>query len=145
MGTVRDIISKKGTHVLTIEPTASVYDAARLMNQHKVGSLLVTETGRLVGIFTERDVLQRVVAERRDPVATSIRDVMTSEVACCRMHTTLDEVRGVMMHRRIRHLPVCTEEGQIEGMVSIGDLNAHETHSQEMTIHFLHQYIYGQV
>jgi CBS domain-containing protein len=145
MATVRDILAKKGSSVLSIGPAASVYDAARLMNDHKVGSLLVTEGERLVGIFTERDILQRVVAQRRDPVETAVADVMTGEVACCRLHTALEEARGVMKNRRIRHLPVVSDEGQILGLVSIGDLNAHENHSQEMTIHFLHQYIYGQV
>jgi CBS domain-containing protein len=145
MATVRDILSKKGTHVLSIGPEASVYDAACLMNEHKVGSLLVTEGGRLLGIFTERDILQRIVAQRRDPVATRVEEVMSTELACCRLHTDLDEARGVMKNRRIRHLPVVDDEGQVQGMVSIGDLNAHDNHSQEMTIHFLHQYIYGQV
>jgi CBS domain-containing protein len=145
MASVRDILAQKDTRLLSIGPDASVYDAARLMNEHKVGSLLVTDGDRLVGIFTERDILQRVVAQRRDPVTTAVADVMTGEVACCRLHTALEEARGVMKNRRIRHLPVVTDEGQILGMVSIGDLNAHENHSHEMTIHFLQQYIYGQV
>jgi CBS domain-containing protein len=145
MPTVRDILARKGSHVYTVAPDTSVYDAARLMNEHKIGCVLVTEGQRLVGVFTERDILQRVVAARRDPVATAVRDVMTHEVACCRMHTAIEEARGVMKNRRIRHLPVCTEGGEIQGMVSIGDLNAQETHSQELTIHLLQQYIYGQV
>ena len=145
MATVQDLLAKKDTNLLSIGPAASVYDAARLMNERKVGSLLVTEGDRLVGIFTERDILQRVVAQRRDPVATAVAEVMTAEVACCKLHTTVEEARGVMKNRRIRHLPVVNDEGQILGLVSIGDLNAHENHSQELTIHFLQQYIYGQV
>jgi CBS domain-containing protein len=144
MATVRDILAKKGTQVLSIQPEASVYDAARLMNEHKVGAVLVTEAGRLLGIFTERDVLMRIVAQRRDPVETRVEEVMTTGLACCRQHTTLDEARGVMMNRRIRHLPVVNDAEQVQGLVSIGDLNAYDHHSQEQTIHFLHQYIYGQ-
>ena len=144
MANVRDILAKKGTQVLTIQPGASVYDAARLMNEHKVGAVLVTEAGRLLGIFTERDVLMRIVAQRRDPVETRVEEVMSTQLACCRLHTTLDEARGVMMNRRIRHLPVVNDAEQVQGLVSIGDLNAYENHSQEQTIHFLHQYIYGQ-
>jgi CBS domain-containing protein len=145
MATVKDILIRKGGDVLSIEPEASVYDAARLMNERKVGSVLVCEAGRLAGIFTERDVLQRIVAQRRDPVDTRVRDVMTEQVACCQLHTTLDEARGVMKNRRIRHLPVVDDDGHLHGLISIGDLNAHDNHSQELTIHFLEQYIYGQV
>ena len=77
-----------------------------LMNEHKIGSLLVMSGGRLVGIITERDLLQRVVSQRRDPTTTPVHDVMSDEVACCRPETTVDEARGVMKNRRIRHLPV---------------------------------------
>lgn len=147
MAAVKDILfNKSGSgQVLSTEPDASVYDAACLMNQHKVGCVLVTVDGRLEGIFTERDILQRVVAQRRDPVETRVGDVMSREVVCCRPHTSIDEARGVMKNRRIRHLPVVDDDDQVLGLVSIGDLNAYDNHSQEMTIHLLHQYIYGQV
>ena len=145
MATVKDILVRKGTETLNIAPEATVYDAACVMNEHRVGSLLVMDGSRLIGIFTERDILQRIVAQRRDPLATRVGDVMTGEVACCRLHTTLDEARGVMKNRRIRHLPVVDEEGCVLGLVSIGDLNAHDNHSHEQTIHFLEQYIHGQV
>jgi CBS domain-containing protein len=144
MATVQDILDVKGSEVRQIHREASVFEAAQAMNQHKIGCLLVVEGEQLVGIFTERDILQRVVGQRRDVDETRVQEVMTSEVACCRLHTTLDEARGVMKHRRIRHLPVVDEGGQIRGMISIGDLNAHQNHSQELTIHWLEQYIYGQ-
>ena len=144
MATIQDILNVKGQHVTTIDPNATVFAAAALMNEHKIGCVLVAENDRLVGIFTERDILMRVVAQRLDVDETRVRDVMTSEVACCRPHTTIDEARGVMKNRRIRHLPVCEEDGRIDGMISIGDLNAWDSSSQEMTIHWLEQYIYGQ-
>jgi CBS domain-containing protein len=143
MPTVRDILQRKGSQVATIHPDATVYDAALTMNEQKIGSLVVVHEGRLVGIFTERDVLQRVVGQRRDAAATLVREVMTPEVACCQLHTSLDEARGVMKNRRIRHLPVVNEVNQLLGLVSIGDLNAHETNSQEQTIHLLREYLYG--
>jgi len=145
MAAVRDILALKGPHVLSIGPDATVLDAALLMNEHKVGSLLVKSAGRLVGIITERDLLQRVVAQRRDPAATSVAEVMTAEVACCRPDTTIDEARGVMKNRRIRHLPVLDVNEQLLGLVSIGDLNAWLSHDQEVTIHILHEYIYGRM
>lgn len=145
MPTVRDILVTKGTHVQSISPGATVLEAALVMNEHKIGSLVVLENAELVGIITERDLLQRVVAERRDPGETLVRDVMTTEVVCCRTYSTLDEVRGVMKNRRIRHLPVVDEARHLLGLVSIGDVNAYFAHDQEVTIHVLEDYIHGRV
>ena len=144
MAVIGDILRTKGSHVRTVGPDASVLDAARLMNEHKIGSVVVAEEGRLVGIFTERDILRRIVAEARDPADTKVRQVMTTQVACCRSETTIAEARSVMKNRRIRHLPVIDEEWRLLGMVSIGDLNAHDATDKEVTIQFLHEYLYGQ-
>ena len=70
---------------------------------------------------------------------------MTTEVLCCQTNTTLDEARGVLKNRRIRHLPVLDDKQQLCGLISIGDLNAHEAHDHEWTIHILREYIYGRV
>lgn len=144
MATVKDILDHKGNQVSSIHPQASVYEAAMRMNDKKIGALVVLDEDRLVGMFTERDILQRVVAQKRDAGQTAVGEVMTLEVACCRLHTTVDEARGVMKNRRIRHLPVVDDQNFLLGLISIGDLNAYQTNSQEQTIHFLHQYLYGQ-
>jgi CBS domain-containing protein len=115
-----------------------------LMNSHKVGSLLVMEGQTVVGIITERDLLERVLAGRRDPVQTSVVDVMTAEVLCCQPQTSIEEARAVMMNRRVRHLPVVDDDGQLHGLISIGDLNAYEAYSQEQTIHVMTEYIHGR-
>ncbi len=143
MATVRDILAVKGPQVETIHPEATVYEAAVRMNEKKIGSLAVLCEGRLCGIITERDILMRIVAERRDPAQTRVGEVMTGELVCGRPHTSLEEARGVMKNRRVRHLPVTDDDGQLLGMISIGDLNAHETTTHERTIHLLHEYIYG--
>jgi CBS domain-containing protein len=145
MAMMRDILAVKGGHVHSVHPEASVLDAAELMNEHKIGGLVVIDDGRLVGIITERDILRRVVAQQRDAAHTAVSDVMTAEVACARPHTTVEEARGVMKNRRFRHLPVLDGDDNICGMVSIGDLNAHEAHDHEMTIHLLQEYISGHV
>jgi CBS domain-containing protein len=145
MATVKEILEVKGTHVLSIGPEASVLDAALLMNEHKIGSLVVMTGGQVIGIITERDVLQRLVVARREPADTPVQEVMTTEVVCCQTNTTLDEARGVLKNRRIRHLPVLDDRQQLCGLISIGDLNAHEAHDQEWTIHILREYIYGRV
>src|SRR4051812_25940238 len=113
MATVKDLLAGKGNHVMTVGPDASVLDAATLMNDQKIGSLVVLEAGRVVGMFTERDVLRRVVSERRAPATTPVREVMTAEVICCTPETTVEEAAGAMRTRRIRHLPVVCEDGTI--------------------------------
>ncbi len=145
MAPVRDILAVKGTHVLSIGPEATVLDAAMIMNEHKIGSLLVMSGGYLLGIITERDILQRIVVTRRDAGQTAVQDVMTTEVICCQPHTKIEEARGVMKNRRIRHLPVVDESRRLHGLISIGDLNAHEAHDHELTIHILEEYIHGRV
>jgi len=144
MSTVNEMLAHKGSQVYSIGKDATVLDGARLMNEHKIGGLVVLENGRIIGIFTERDVLRRVVAKRLDPAEVRIRDVMTTEVACCRGDTSIDEARAVMMNRRIRHLPVIDDDHTVLGLISIGDLNAHEAGAQEQTIHFLTEYLYGR-
>ncbi len=144
MSTVSEVLAAKGQQVLSIGPQAAALDAALLMNEHKIGSLVVLDGGAVVGIITERDLLQRVVVPRLDPAHTPVRDVMTAEVVCCQPHTPLDEARGVMKHRRIRHLPVLDGGNQLCGLISIGDLNAHQSNHQERTICVLQDYIYGR-
>lgn len=143
MATIRDILHHKGTQIHTISPRATALDAAMLMNEHKIGALLVLDNDRLVGIITERDVLRKVVAQRQDPAHTHVQDIMTSKVICCHDKTTIEEVRSIFMSQRIRHLPVVAEQGQVAGMVSIGDLNAWQLDGQEQTIHYLQEYLYG--
>jgi len=145
MAMVKDILAVKGGTVESIGPEESVYEAASRMTDKQIGSLVVIADGRLLGIITERDILQRIVAERRDPATVRVEEAMTAEIVCCRLHTTVDEARGVMKNRRLRHLPVVTDDGELQGLISIGDLNAHQNHSQEQTIHLLHEYILGHV
>jgi CBS domain-containing protein len=145
MSKVRDILQLKGTQILAMHPDASVLDAAILMNDHKVGSVVVSDHGQLAGIFTERDILRRVVAQQYPPATTKLYDVMTTDVVCCELDTPLDTARKVMMHRRVRHLPVLDERQQLAGIISIGDLNAYRLEGQEVQIHMLKEYLYGRV
>jgi len=145
MALVRDLISIKGSHVMSIGLRASVLDAAVLMNDHKIGALVVIDQGKVVGIFTERDVLRRSVAEKRDPSITTVEDVMTREIVVCGPDTEVDEASMLMKERRVRHLPVISGDGMMVGLISIGDLNAFHASSQEKTIYHLHEYIYGRV
>ena len=142
MSTVHSILCRKGVEVVTIDADRSVLDAAERMNERGIGGLVVVEGPRMVGIITERDILRRVVAAERNPSLTPVRAVMTSQVACCRRDTSLAECRAVMTNRRIRHLPVIDERG-LCGIVTIGDLMAHEVGEHAATIEQLSGYIFG--
>jgi CBS domain-containing protein len=140
--TVGHVLEKKGTDVATVAADATVLQAAHLMNDRRIGAVVVVENDQVVGIFSERDVLNRVVAVENAPSETLVRDVMTTPVACCRRDTRLGEARSVMRHKRIRHLPV-VEEGELMGIISIGDLNEDQQQVQEDTIYWMKEYING--
>ncbi|MBC7965388.1 MAG: CBS domain-containing protein [Fuerstia sp.] len=146
MGNVTDILNQKQRHSLqSTHPHETVLSATQKMNQHSIGALLVIDDdGNLVGIFTERDVLRRVVAAEKAPSRVRVGEVMTAEVACCRPETSIDDARSIFRQHRIRHLPVVDEGGTVQGLISIGDLNAHHSNHQEVTIHFLHEYMHGR-
>lgn len=145
MATICDILAEKGSRVVFTTPQDTVFEAAKRMNEDKIGSLIVLDQNQLVGIITERDILVRIVAECRDAATTLVAEVMTTKLACARLHTTIEEARGVMKNRRIRHLPVLDDDNdELLGVVSIGDLNAHDSHDQELTIYYLREYITGR-
>ena len=144
MPTVQEILQTKGSHVHCVEPGATVLAATQRMNAERIGALVVLDGGRVVGMFTERDVLRRIVAEQRDAATVLVRDVMSTPVACCEPGFSIDDARSVMRDRRIRHLPVVSSPGELLGLISIGDLNAYEVDGQQTTIHLLHEYLYGR-
>ena len=144
MAAVKEILRQKGNQVLSIGTRESALEAAVLMNRNKVGSLLVKDAETVVGIITERDLLDRVLVGRLDPAQTTVEEVMTAEVLCCQPHTDIEEARTVMKNRRVRHLSVVDEDGRIYGVISIGDLNAYNAYSQEQTIHVMTEYIQGR-
>lgn len=141
MATVREILARKGSDVVTADVGQTVLEAAQLMNTRSIGAVVVTEGGTMCGIFTERDVLRRVVAESRDPRTTRVSEVMTTRVVTTSDQTTIEECAELMTMRRIRHLPVMAG-GQLTGMVTIGDLLAWQTAEQAATITQLNSFIY---
>jgi len=142
MSLVRDVLAAKDSDVCTIGPDKTVLDAAALMNHCRIGAVVVIDGDKIVGIFTERDVMNRVVAEEKDAATTAIRDVMTTKVAFCEQDTTLEACRGVMTKHKIRHLPV-VEDGKLRGMISSGDILARRLLEHEETIKYLHEYMHG--
>ena len=125
-------------------PMDTVLDAAKRMNDLRIGAVVVVERdndgGTVAGILTERDILTRVVAAGRDPSKTRVADVMTDRVIACTPDSSLAEVRKVVREKRIRHVPVVDEQ-RLVGMVSIGDLNLADQHALTETIETLEAYI----
>lgn len=143
MPKVRDILAQKGAAVVSISPTSTVFEAAELMNDRSVGGLLVVDADKnLVGVFTERDILRRVVVAGRNPKTTLVSEVQTTAVVTCVPETSLDECSAIMTKRRIRHLPIADEQ-TVYGVVTIGDLLAFQVAEHESTIQYLNGYMFG--
>ena len=149
MATIGDLYHSKhqadGSHsVISLPQTVTVLDATRVMNSHGIGAVLVMDGLRPVGIFTERDVLRRIVAAGKRPEETLLREVMTEDPVCCSVEDDVDCVAETMRSRRIRHLPVIDVEGYVVGMISIGDINAFRSASYEMALHQIESYVYSR-
>ena len=141
MGQVSDILATKGSTVLEIDCESTVFDAVSQMVAGNVGSLLVTESGRLVGIVTERDYLRRVAVVGRDERTTPVREIMSAPIVYTTPESSIDECMAVMTERRIRHLPVLDESREVLGVVSIGDLVKFKSKQQSFEIQYLTDYI----
>jgi CBS domain-containing protein len=115
------LLKDKGSKVHHVPPTATVAEAVRLMVQKRIGSVVVMEDGSVVGIFTERDALNRVLDAGRPPSLTRIREVMTPKPVVATPEVTVEDAMVLMTERRLRRLPVC-DHGSLVGIISIGDL-----------------------
>jgi CBS domain-containing protein len=142
MPTVQDILNHKGDEVASVQRERSIIEAAQEMNRRRIGSLVVVDGTKVVGMFTERDILVRVVAEGRDPNRLTVGQVMTAPVVCVTPDTDLLECKGIMTTRRIRHIPVVAG-GELIGIVTSGDIMARESREREVTIESLVEYIGG--
>jgi CBS domain-containing protein len=107
--------------VHSVSPDTTVTECARLMNKFKIGAMLVLEDEQIVGIFTERDCLTKVVVADRDPANTRVNMVMTKDPVCVTASTSIDEAMSIITNHRFRHLPVI-EDGRVVGIISSGDL-----------------------
>jgi CBS domain-containing protein len=143
MDTIKRILRDKGDAVYKVPPEATVMQAVETMSKRHVGAVLVCTGCECSGIFTERDLMNRVVLAGLDPSATRVGDVMTADIACIQPSTSAAEAMAIMTERRCRHLPV-VENGAIVGMVSIGDLVRLESGNQQFEIRMLTDYIHGK-
>ena len=141
MRNVNQILENKSAAVVTVAKDAPVLDVIRLMAEHHIGSVLIVEAGRLVGIATERDYARKVILQGRSSSDTPVAQIMSSPVVSVTPETTAQTCMQIMTDRRIRHLPVLDAGGGVVGLVSIGDLVKAVIEDQREEIDQLQRYI----
>jgi CBS domain-containing protein len=138
--TVRSILESKGHDIVSISPAATVYEAVAEMARREVGALLVLSNEKLVGIISERDYARKVILQGRSSKETRVDEIMTSSLITVTSSDTVDDCMRIVTERRVRHLPV-VDNGELHGMVSIGDLVKSIISAQSYTIDQLYTYI----
>lgn len=140
---ISEVLQRKGNAVATVAPTATVTEVLEALAQHSVGALVVSTDGKNVdGIISERDVVRTIAADGRDAVDRTAAEVMTREVVTCSKSATIEQLMTEMTERRFRHVPV-TEDGQLVGIVSIGDVVNARVRNLETETRQLTNYISG--
>jgi CBS domain-containing protein len=142
MPTAHDILRFKGSTIHCVRPDDTVLAALGVMAEHDIGAVLVLDGDELAGILTERDYARKVVLAGRSSKDSPVRAIMTAEVVCVPPNRSIEDCMALMTERRLRHLPV-VENGQVIGLVSIGDLVKATIDEQEFTINQLKNYIAG--
>jgi CBS domain-containing protein len=142
MRLVCQLLDSKGRDVVSISPDSSVFDAIKLMAEKGIGALIVLEDGRLAGIVTERDYARKVILKGRSSQSTTVREIMTTEVVTTSSKQSVEKCMNLVTDKRIRHLPV-VDEGQLVGIISIGDLVKAIIADQQQAIEELEHYISG--
>lgn len=142
MATVRKILDAKGHDVATIGPDATVYNAIKKLADENIGSLVVMDDEKIVGIVTERDYARNVILKGKASPTTLVRDIMSTRVVSVGLEQSVEECMAVMTDKAIRHLPVL-ESKRLVGMVSIGDLVKSIIGDQKFIIEQLEHYISG--
>ena len=142
MTLVRQLLDHKGRKIWSVHPDATVFDAVAKMAEKDVGSLVVMEGDKLVGIITERHYARNVVLKGKTSPATPVRDIMERRVVIARPEQTVEQCMALMSDKRVRHLPVF-EGKKLVGIVSIGDLVKSIIGDQKFTIDQLVHYIHG--
>jgi CBS domain-containing protein len=138
------VLKRKGYRVLSVPPTVTVLEAVKEMNQYKVGCILVMDGPTLLGVFTERDVLTRIVAEERQPATCLVRDVMTTKPHTITENSTIEQTMDLFHNMRCRHLPVVEpNSGRVTGMISIRDISRWLADEHQAEAQQLRQYITG--
>lgn len=140
MITIRDILNEKGQNVYYVSPDTTVFESLEKMSSHDVGSMLVMEAEKLLGIFTERDYMKKIILQNKASKTTMVKDIMSTNPVCATPSESVDNALSVMTKQHCRHLPII-EESKIIGVVSIGDLVKKKISDMDATIKYLSDYI----
>lgn len=143
LDSVSCILRKKGSAVWSVSSDATVYSAMQLMADKDVGSVLVIDNGRLVGNLSERDYARKIILHGRTSKDTLVREIMAENLITIRPECSVDEAMRIITTERIRHLPVVLD-GNILGVISIGDLVQWISFAQDQAIEHLEHYIEGK-
>jgi len=142
--TARDVLRVKGSRVFTVRPSQPVLEVTRLLAEHSLGSLVVTDDkGVVAGMLSERDILRALARDLDSLKDLQVKDLMTERVIIGLEDDTLDAMLAVMTEKRIRHLPIMAD-GKLAGILSIGDCVKAKAHHAEVAIHYLTDYITGK-
>ena len=142
MYTVRHLLHEKGNQTWTVSPQVTVYAALELMAAKNCGALIVTESNKVIGMFTERDYARKVILKGRSSKTTTVGELMTTDVLYVGPDHTIEDCMALMTEHRTRHLPVLENE-ELAGLVSIGDVVKAIISDREFTIRELERYITG--
>lgn len=142
MGAVNSILQAKGHTVFSISPDTLVYNALEIMVEKNVSALLITENDKLAGIFTERDYARKVILKGKASKETKIGEIMTKDLITVSSETSIDACMRLMSGKHIRHLPV-VDNGQLTGIISIGDVVKYIIEEQKFIIENMEHYITG--
>ena len=143
MLSVRQMLSQKGSAVVSITPDTSVFNALKVMNEKNIGAVLVMEDEELVGIFSERDYARKVILAGRSSKNTEVKELMTCKVYCIDPSRTIQDVMELMNEHRFRHVPVMESE-KVIGVLSSGDVMRGVVAEQKNTIESLESYLLRQ-
>ena len=141
MITLKQMLAAKNRPLAVVTPNDSVYHALSLMAMHDVGALLVLENEQLIGIFSERDYARKLILQGKSSKETLVREIMSDKVAYVTPGATVDECMALMTEKRFRHLPVLSEDNEVVGIISIGDLVKATISNQQFLISELERYI----
>jgi CBS domain-containing protein len=140
---VATILRDKGSEVVTTTPERTIADTAKLLDEHKIGAVIVLDgDGAVAGVLSERDIVRGIARHGERALSMQVRELMTSDVVVCKPEDTVQEVMALMTVRRIRHVPVM-QDGRLSGIISIGDVVKHRLGEIEMEAESLRAYVQG--